>query len=684
MEYNSTMRRPLLYTAMAFAAGILIPYYFNTAVAAGVIVILAVLIRSVGDDKRNRRIFLMILLSLTAGTLDISLHEHRLASDPALSYLDETVEMVGVVKESARYTDSKGRNMLRIRMDIRRIEQRLVPHCFVLVTVPVEESPSEEEKNDVKETKKDVTEASTDDKETKEAFDAASKKSAALPPPGTILEFTGTPKLPPERRNPNCFDYRLYLRSCGIQATVRSECLQKIQGHPGGLRGIETKLFLMKENYLDRLSEHAGLETSAMLRGILFGEKDQLSDEIQDLFRQNGTAHILAVSGLHVGMIYAAMLMVWDMLSDLFPMLFGNGRGKRFFCCCIVFFLCYMFLAGYTPSVVRAVCMVMLHAFAGMTGRRYDLSSAAFAVGTIAMLHNPYIIFQAGFQMSFLAILTLGLVCPYIHRVYDGVLVGSIAVQIGLGPYILWQFNTLSLIAVFINVPVIMLSGVLVPTGMLGMLLPAGTGLFDCGLDCLCRMMLRMNELAHIDHLTYMTVASPPVWVIATFYISLLVFASEEGRLLIMRRQKQMAIGLATLVLLVSMIFGHAADDGFRHMDMVFVDVGQGDCMYLRSGSRNYLIDGGGSTDYSVGEMTLRPYLLKNGVSRIDGAFVTHLHTDHYQGICDLAKAGMVRRLYVYEANRVQLPRICEETGLAKSAVVFLRQGQTVRQKGPA
>lgn len=284
--------------------------------------------------------------------------------------------------------------------------------------------------------------------------------------------------------------------------------------------------------------------------------------------------------------------------------------------------------------------------------------------------------------MSFLAILTLGLVCPYIHRVYDGVLVGSIAVQIGLGPYILWQFNTLSLIAVFINVPVIMLSGVLVPAGMLGMLLPAGTGLFDCGLDCLCRMMLRMNELAHIDHLTYMTVASPPVWVIAAFYISLLVFASEEGRLLIMRRQKQMAIGLATLVLLVSMIFGHAADDGFRHMDMVFVDVGQGDCMHLRSGSRNYLIDGGGSTDYSVGEKTLRPYLLKNGVSRIEGAFVTHLHTDHYQGICDLAKAGMIRHLYVYEANRVQLPRICEETGLAESAVVFLRQGQTVNLPG--
>jgi len=85
-----------------------------------------------------------------------------------------------------------------------------------------------------------------------------------------------------------------------------------------------------------------------------------------------------------------------------------------------------------------------------------------------------------------------------------------------------------------------------------------------------------------------------------------------------------------------------------------FVDVGQGDCLHIRTqDGRNYLMDGGGKFDYNVGKNILAPYLLKNGVSRLDGVFVSHLHMDHFKGLAELAACNDVGPVYVYDGYRV-------------------------------
>ncbi len=101
--------------------------------------------------------------------------------------------------------------------------------------------------------------------------------------------------------------------------------------------------------------------------------------------------------------------------------------------------------------------------------------------------------------------------------------------------------------------------------------------------------------------------------------------------------------------------------------------------MHIRTeDGRNYLLDGGGKIDYNLGKKTLKPYLLKNGVRRLDGAFVTHLHTDHYKGIAELCQEGMVNKLFLYEGSRNKTEQICRETGLSADDLVFLHAGQTV------
>ena len=88
---------------------------------------------------------------------------------------------------------------------------------------------------------------------------------------------------------------------------------------------------------------------------------------------------------------------------------------------------------------------------------------------------------------------------------------------------------------------------------------------------------------------------------------------------------------------------------------------------------KNYLVDGGGKIDYDLGKKTLKPYLLKNGVRRLDGAFVTHLHTDHYKGVAELCREGMVKKLFLYEGNRDKTGQICQETGMSAEDLVFRR-----------
>lgn len=115
---------------------------------------------------------------------------------------------------------------------------------------------------------------------------------------------------------------------------------------------------------------------------------------------------------------------------------------------------------------------------------------------------------------------------------------------------------------------------------------------------------------------------------------------------------------------------------------IVFVDVGQGACVHIRVKEglfreKNYLIDGGGNEEYNIGKNTLEAYLLKNRVRHIDIAFVTHLHTDHYKGICELSQEGMIDGIIVYEGNQLIEDEIAEETGLSKNQISFMSGGET-------
>ena len=197
-------------------------------------------------------------------------------------------------------------------------------------------------------------------------------------------------------------------------------------------------------------------------------------------------------------------------------------------------------------------------------------------------------------------------------------------------------------------------------------------------------MMIGLNDMTCIEGMTVFDVRSPAVFLIAAYYLILLTFVSEDGRIMLMRKKTKLIKTMVCAVTAASLLFSLAAGNHFKNSEVVFIDVGQGDCIHIRADEdiigrqNNYLFDGGGSISYEVGKKTLKPYLLKNGVKKIDGAFVTHLHTDHYKGIAELCREGMIERLYVFEGYRVKENQILDDTGLSKDRITYLHAGQRV------
>lgn len=475
--------------------------------------------------------------------------------------------------------------------------------------------------------------------------------------------ITGEVSIPKERSNPGTFDYRRYLKSIGIRCIITAENIENVK-KAGGIAAL---LKSAKCRTADIFESALG-DDSAVVMGLLFGETSGIDEDIIETFRRGGTAHVLAVSGLHLGLLYSFLCRF--------------KRKKRSIPADIAIVLAlsaYTALAGFTASVVRACLMIFIHIAGNHLNRRYDLISSTCVSMIIILAINPMQIYSAGFQMSFLAVITLGIMIPLIQKKIKGILLPMIAVQTGMVPYTMYVFNYVSLTSVISNIPVYFIAAAMIPAGILVIAFcwlpviakPAAmiTGLF-------VKLLLWCNDFTYMGGVFTFDVASPSVIFLAVYYIFIFYMCSEAGQIALIRRNYKKIAAVFAAAVICGAVCSVYLSDGFEKTDMVFVDVGQGDCLHIKAGGKNLLIDGGGSFNYNVGKSTLKPYLLKNGVTKIDMAIATHLHTDHYQGLKELSQTYRIKKLGVYEANSVNENHLKKE--FKTDEILYLAAGDVI------
>ena len=357
---------------------------------------------------------------------------------------------------------------------------------------------------------------------------------------GRAVKVSGAMSLPPPAVNPGCFDYRLYLRGRKVLAVMTAENIEA-----GDVRRpLLRKISAYRETVRKKIEASMSEDGAALFTAMLFGDKSALDDDVYESFRKNGTAHILAVSGLHVGMIYAALAAA----------LRGRRRAGRSVVIFVVL-VCYAVMAGCAPSIVRAVIMIGLHIAASLMHRKYDMLSAAAAAALVMLVYEPYSLFSSGFQMSFLAICSIAFLFPIMDRMkpaagirkrreaLKALVLPSLIIQISTAPYTAYVFNCFSLGGFLANIPVIFLAGLIVPAGIVLMLaVPFSEGLAGAAAgfaDLSCNLMKLCNSGFYHEGLTSFDVESPPLFFVIAYYMLLFGLSSEKFTILILRKEKE-------------------------------------------------------------------------------------------------------------------------------------------------
>ena len=442
-------------------------------------------------------------------------------------------------------------------------------------------------------------------------------------------------------RNPHCFDYRKYLRSSDIFLTGTIKSYKVISARKPLTLKYASLLSRTREAFAIRLPD----SSRGMITGMLFGDTGEIEDEVYEDFRRNGTAHILAVSGLHIGLLYS----IYEKIS--------RGRTSCFSMIVLMFLLySYGTLSLWRPSVIRAEMMIVMKTLARAYQLRYDSLTAMSAAAVVLILNNPYVVYGIGFQMSFLAIISINIISARLPEKVPKTLAQAISVNLSMILYQAYVFNYISPLAVLINIPVLYLAGIAIPAAFAAFGVYALTYAFGRGMmipvfyipaSSVTDMMVWLNSLMTFGGRSALDVTSPPAIVPALAIGLILFLCSEYSGILKLR-------GLVDKTMLIILVIGVSSAitwvmlyEPISHDEIVFVDVGQGACTHIRADGVNVLIDGGGKKDRNLGEKLLKPYLLKNGVRRVDLSLATHEDMDHIKGLEELESAMKVKNFIV-------------------------------------
>lgn len=444
----------------------------------------------------------------------------------------------------------------------------------------------------------------------------------------TTISANGKIQEPNLPGNPKVFNYRQYLKSQGIRFTINTTKVQVIDTTTKRINTIKKQIIQKRNLFIESLNIKE--ENKALLKGILFGDTNEIDESTYENFRKNATSHVLAVSGLHIGILYGIYKTIHQKIkSNILTYLF------------IMLLLIYGTCALWSISILRAITLVLTKIIGDMLRRRYDIVTALSLICLFQMVNNPFVIYSTSFQMSYLAVLLITFTGPKLEKYFHdyGAILG---VQIFFFPYMTYVFNYYNLFGIICNIPVVYLISLVVPVGIIIFFLKLFANIqIEASvhvLDALLSLSTKVNDYFAQFEFLERQIPSAPLYIIVFFYLALFFILSEQYKIFKIRKQKK------TILLILLMMFCIpymmlASEEEFRRCDAVFIDVGQGDSLHVQNKNFDVLFDGGGAQNYNVGEKVLMQYLLKNGNAKVNAAFATHLHMDHYKGIEELASA---------------------------------------------
>ncbi len=454
--------------------------------------------------------------------------------------------------------------------------------------------------------------------------------------------------------NENAFDYESYLLKQGysgrISAAYGGEITLINRGEGNFIGRLASKIRLRLDKAIEQIPHKQG----QYIKGVFLGEKSDLSAYEKRTLAQAGILHAFAVSGLHVGYIVA-----------LAGLVFGGSYKRRWPRLIIgaVFLLFYLFIVGFKASVLRASIMAALFLIAPVFNEKADLLNSWGLALILVLLWKPLQILDAGFQLSFITVAGIGLLQPVFYSILPGPkwLKNSFAVTFAASfasmPVVAWYFNLASWGGWVLSQLFLLIIGLVVILALVGALF----SLFSIGLASLFLisagffMEIVYKTADFVSQLGFSWLAlGRPGFLVLIVYFSIMPALPKIGRLW---GKKGVYITALFLILLLILPFGNnqgPAPEAFKGsedlLEVVFLDVGQGDCAIVFTPRGNtVVIDGGGKTgDLNwAGDNILAPFLHGRKIKQVELLINSHPHEDHIGGLFSLLQMFKVRGVMV-------------------------------------
>ncbi len=511
--------------------------------------------------------------------------------------------------------------------------------------------------------------------------------------------------------NPGGFDYRAYQTSFGVYLRLYGEKITLEEGEAdpflwmlGRIRKSAVAVFL-------EISPEVGGTMAAMV----LGDKTNLPDERYELYLDTGIGHILTLSGLHLSLLGVGLhgvlrkrvtMSAWPAALTMTGLL-----------------LTYVNLIGSGISAVRAAVAMLCSLLAGCLGKTYDSLSAAGLGMLLILTVYPMQIRRPSFWLSFGAVIAMGWILPELNRFLkpkSGVtkaLTSVLVIWLALMPVTAINQFVIQPYSILLNFLIIPMMGPVLVGCILalfvGMLsLPAAGRIASLiklafnGIDRLCELSQKLPG-------TEIAVGYPAFGQLVVYAAVLAIFlmiVSRKNRLEWERQEIEIygetavaqeqnrdvktagdkvpdkkakpCLRWASLFLIsVSLAAILILGIGRNRLEMYFLDVGQGDCIFIRMpDGTTMMVDGGSTSEEAVGEYRILPFLAWAGVDEIDYVVMTHLDRDHTSGLLELLEAGFPIR-YLLVSNLIMEGSEVEKLGeiASKNGTIMVRVGENNR-----
>lgn len=481
---------------------------------------------------------------------------------------------------------------------------------------------------------------------------------------GDVVRLEGKLTMFEHASNPGCFDFKNYYKSRNICGSLRNYDLKIVSKNTNPFYTYLDFLSGIKRKSRDGLYSITDEKTAGIYSGILLGDRKSVDEFTRLDFQNNGIAHILAISGLHISLIFG---IIYKVLRKL--------RLNRYAAGIVGFLilLSYAFMTGFSMSTLRALCMIVLSLIAIYTGESYDMPTALSVSLFIILLYQPFRITDSSVLMSIMAIVGICVgqyIIKHIEFFYYvntfpkkvcAAFVFSISVNVVMFPVIIYIYHEVTVYSIFLNLLVIPLMTVVVLSGLIGIAVSFVSMSFGSYVIKPGAFILKVYEW--LCKLTYrlpfgrINIGRINALMVFLYYVMmfllLILFNKRFLEVIRMKLHRRFKVSISfkkwcllrvVFVALVLGVFSGGIIFIYRLYCgelIVFLDVGQGDGILLRSESGvNMVIDGGSTSEDELGRYVMLPAIKYYGMSHIDYWFISHTDKDHISGLVYILELG--------------------------------------------